>query len=87
MCRRRFKFIHDMTGDWAYANADKKIFTKWEKGRTSTRYALQELLIQNNVSDYWTEEEFVKLAHSLGYWREGFPGELKEEDEDGQKEG
>lgn len=78
-----FKFRHDISDDWAIVNEDKKIFRKWEMGSISTRYAAKQLGRQSGGQKL-TEEEFTELAHGLGYWREGYPGE---EDDDGQKEG
>ena len=60
---------------FVFASGDKVIqrdirtLTKWCDGIVTTEQARATLCKNNDhKADYITDEEFVKIAHSLGYW-------------------
>lgn len=55
--------------DWI-AKEDVKTLKAWEKGQIVSVIAAKRIA-SNNEWDNFKEDEFIQLAHSLGYWRKG----------------
>lgn len=62
------------------ANIDCKTFFAWERKDISTGTATKRIN-ENNHSDL-IEEEFIELAHSLGYYRHSGKDEDNYDEED-----
>lgn len=59
---------------------DIRTFTKWCDGVVTTGQARATLCRNNDhKADYITDEEFVMIAHSLGYWHKVSDRETLEE--------
>lgn len=66
--KRMFKRA-ESGSDWV-AKEDVRTFKAWEKEEITVVMAAKRIA-RNNEWEELTTDEFVELAHSLGYWRKG----------------
>lgn len=66
--KRMFKRV-ESGSDWV-AKEDVRTFKAWEKEEITVVMAAKRIA-RNNEWEELTTDEFIELAHSLGYWRKG----------------
>lgn len=66
--RRMFRRAENGS-DWV-AKEDVRTFMSWEKEKITTVMAAKRIA-RNNEWEELTTDEFIELAHCLGYWRKG----------------
>lgn len=57
------------------AGIDRSIFRTWASGSITAHSAMIRMMSNNHWLQELTDDGFIELAHSLGYWR---PGKLPE---------
>lgn len=59
---------------------DTNVFNDWARGKISEDVAAKYITNNNEINPPLTKDEFVELAHGLGYWQMGtMPEEIFDE--------
>lgn len=58
---------------WATADRDCQALKKWEEGVITAQQCMTQMGLNNAwgyMEDFRSEEDFVRFANSLGYWKD-----------------